>query len=445
MPAGAGPAGAPPDGGLPGLDALGDGLVAAPPAATPAPTELVVAWAGGAPAAPPPAGGLPPAVSLAGAAAAGTDAVLAAGDGGEGLGLGEAGGAAAGATGAAAGAAAAGPGAAAGALTTGGRAGSARTGALAGATAGSGAGRTGAGVLGAGVLGAGGAGFAAGAFGAAAPALGATGAGEAPGTAGLLGIPGAVPLGGVALAPASCAGGGGAAVDSDAPFAPDFGAPCADTCAGSGRFGSCTASVRRAAALAGASELVARVFTRMVPPSTTAATASQRRPRGRVGALGIAPGGTETELGFCAGVSSLLGARRSPPAGVGTRASRGRPAGATLGRPPSASDSWAGDAAPSTLRAVTAAGDSKPICVVVRVGCSGTGEAPGRDGVLPRGRRECGRGAELGLGRVEMPPGVVSTLAAGSGGGVLARAAVALANAADVAAGGSDPVRASTA
>ena len=39
------------------------------------------------------------------------------------------------------------------------------------------------------------------------------------------------------------------------------------------------------------------------------------------------------------------------------------------------------------MRATTSAGDSSPICVVVRVACSGAGDAPGRDGTL-RGRRE---------------------------------------------------------
>jgi len=244
----------------------------------------------------------------------------------------------------------------------------------------------------------------------------------------------------------------------------------------SARLGSCTASVRWAVVLAGASALVVKALTRMVPPSTTAASASHWRLRGRGGVATIAPGGTETELGFCAGVSSLLVARRTPPAGVGTRESRGRPV-AELG---SASDAGVGaDAAASAAaRATASAGDSKPIWVVVRVGCSGTGDAFGRDGVL-RGRRECGRGAELGLGRAEIPPGVVSTLAGAlpvpvpvpvplplplaglllaerappawtwplSGGGVLERAGLlataTLALPAD-AAGGSDPDRAPT-
>ena len=153
-----------------------------------------------------------------------------------------------------------------------------------------------------------------------------------------------------------------------------------------------------------------KALTRIVPPSTTAASASHWRLRGRAGALTIAPGGTERELGFCAGVSSLLAARRIPPAGVGTRESRDRPV-AELGSP-SDPDVEPEAAANAAARATASAGDSRPICVVVRVGCSGAGEAFGRDGVL-RGRRECGRGAELGLalGRAVIPPGVVSTFA----------------------------------
>jgi hypothetical protein len=127
----------------------------------------------------------------------------------------------------------------------------------------------------------------------------------------------------------------------------------------------------------------------------------------------MAPGGTESELGFCAGVSSLITARRAPAAGVGTRASRGRP----LAEPGSASVLDAG-AASAAARATASAGDSRPICVVVRVGCSGAREALGREDVL-RGRRECGRGAELGLGLTEIPPGVVSIFATASGAGAL--------------------------
>jgi hypothetical protein len=102
----------------------------------------------------------------------------------------------------------------------------------------------------------------------------------------------------------------------------------------------------------------------------------------------------------------------------------------------------------------------------VRVGCSGAAEAFGRDEIL-RGRRECGRGAELGLGRAEIPPGVVSTLPTAlparppsaatarldglpemeewlASGAVLERTGLLAATAPADAAGGSEPDRAPT-
>lgn len=169
------------------------------------------------------------------------------------------------------------------------------------------------------------------------------------------------------------------------------------------RGSSCRVAVR-----AGVSELDVSDLTRIVAPSTTAAIANQRRPRGGAGGVTMAPGGTDTELGFCAGVSSLLGERRIPAAGLGPRASRARPDdGAPDRASASASTAVAGvgdvvvvaviaanaaededGVAPTrVMRATTSAGDSSPICVVVRVACSGAGDAPGRDGTL-RGRRE---------------------------------------------------------
>jgi hypothetical protein len=68
-------------------------------------------------------------------------------------------------------------------------------------------------------------------------------------------------------------------------------------------------------------------------------------------------------------------------------------AGAVL--PESAlADRSGGDA---EFRATTSAGDSRPVCVTVREGV--IGEALGRDGVLPRPRRDGGRGAALGVAR----------------------------------------------
>jgi hypothetical protein len=78
------------------------------------------------------------------------------------------------------------------------------------------------------------------------------------------------------------------------------GASAFSTCLGAG-----TASTRRSA-VAIPSLRVATCFSKKAPPSTTAAMAKNRRPRGRERPSTMAPGGTESELGFCAGVSSLL-------------------------------------------------------------------------------------------------------------------------------------------
>jgi hypothetical protein len=107
------------------------------------------------------------------------------------------------------------------------------------------------------------------------------------------------------------------------------------------------------------------------PPITTAASANRRLPRGRWGVPVMAPGGTEIELGFCAGVSSLLGTRRGAPINVGLRDSllfRGLEPGApgTLGRPaPSAS---CGDELPggTETRRFKSGGAERPVCVIVR-------------------------------------------------------------------------------
>jgi hypothetical protein len=138
--------------------------------------------------------------------------------------------------------------------------------------------------------------------------------------------------------------------------------------------------------------------TRNASPSTNTATAATCLPRGRGGDCDRPPGGTEIELGFCAGVSSLLRARRCPPAGVGTRESLLRlftaPMG-TLTRPTSAS---APDARPSPgtaeTRALGSAG-AKPVCVMVRTSALmgaapfgiGTALPPGSD---PRSRARGG-------------------------------------------------------
>jgi hypothetical protein len=86
------------------------------------------------------------------------------------------------------------------------------------------------------------------------------------------------------------------------------------------RLGSATLSTRCCAVLVDTSALVASCFTTMIAPIKTAAIARNRRPRRRAeGMLIMAPGGTDTELGFWAGVSSLLFCRRRPPAGVELR------------------------------------------------------------------------------------------------------------------------------
>jgi hypothetical protein len=105
----------------------------------------------------------------------------------------------------------------------------------------------------------------------------------------------------------------------------------------------------------------------------------------------MAPGGTESELGFCAGVSSLLAWRREPPGAAEVRESRVR-----VGAPSPLDAAPAGGA--TELRAATSAGLSRPVCVTVRDG-TGAGDALGRDGVLPRPRRECGRGEALAVER----------------------------------------------
>jgi hypothetical protein len=126
-----------------------------------------------------------------------------------------------------------------------------------------------------------------------------------------------------------------------------------------------------------ASSLVTTCFTRRAAPSTTAAIAKNRRVRRREWLSISAPGGTDSELGFCAGVSSLLGWRREPEGDAEVRESRVRvPA-------PSAPVA----AGAMDVRAVTYAGLSSPVCVTVREGTA-AGEAFGRDGVFPRPRRE---------------------------------------------------------
>jgi hypothetical protein len=170
---------------------------------------------------------------------------------------------------------------------------------------------------------------------------------------------------------------------SDAAFR--SGASAFSTCLGAG-----TASTRRSA-VATPSLLVPTCFSKKAPPSTTAAIAKNRRPRGRERLSTMAPGGTDSELGFCAGVSSLLAWRREPAGAAEVRESRARVAPASPL-----------DAAPAggamELRAATSAGLSRPVCVTVRDG-TGAGDALGRDGVLLRPRRECGRGDALGVDR----------------------------------------------
>jgi hypothetical protein len=82
-----------------------------------------------------------------------------------------------------------------------------------------------------------------------------------------------------------------------------FGSSALSTCVGSE-----TLSTRCCAVLAAPSVLVESCLIKMSAPNTTAAIASRRRPRGRDRVLVRMPGGggTDTELGFCAGVSSLL-------------------------------------------------------------------------------------------------------------------------------------------
>jgi hypothetical protein len=84
----------------------------------------------------------------------------------------------------------------------------------------------------------------------------------------------------------------------------------------------------------------------------------------------MAPGGTEIELGFCAGVSSLLGIRRNAPINVGLRDSRpfrglAPEAPGALGRPAlSAScDELPGGA---ERRRFSSGGADRPVCVIVR-------------------------------------------------------------------------------
>lgn len=179
--------------------------------------------------------------------------------------------------------------------------------------------------------------------------------------------------------------------------APGIGCPEAAFGSGASDFSTClgagTASTRCAAVAetASPSPPVATCLRRKAPPSTTAARAKNRRLRGRERPSKMAPGGTDSELGFCAGVSSLLGWRRAPAVAFEVRESRVRTGAPSLP-----------DAAPAggatELRAVTSAGLSRPVCVTVREG-TGAGDAFGRDGVLLRARRECGRGEPLGVDR----------------------------------------------
>lgn len=190
-----------------------------------------------------------------------------------------------------------------------------------------------------------------------------------------------------------------------------------------------------------------KAFTTTAAPSTMAAIATRRRARGLTGVLTSVPGGRETELGFCAGVSSLLGARRTSPGAAETRESRRAP-GATpdelLGRvfsPASALAPADGAGGSFEFRATTSAGVSNPVWVTVRAGASA---ALGREGVL-RGRRECGRedagGLEerTGLGTNSALP--LSTLPATAD--ELERPGLPL-SAGALAAGGSDEERAPT-
>ena len=118
---------------------------------------------------------------------------------------------------------------------------------------------------------------------------------------------------------------------------------------------------------------------------TTTAAAARRRLRNLFEAGTMAPGGTEMELGFWAGVSSLLGGRRCPPAGVGLRDPRWPVALGELGRAPAAS----APASAAPERALTAGavdaraasmGAARPVCVMVRGwGGASTGSALGVD------------------------------------------------------------------
>jgi hypothetical protein len=154
----------------------------------------------------------------------------------------------------------------------------------------------------------------------------------------------------------------------------------------------------------------------------------------------MAPGGTDSELGFCAGVSSLLAWRRAPVGAADVRESRVRAPASALTVPASA-------AGATELRAVTSAGLSRPVCVTVREG-TGAGAAFGRDGVLLRPRREWGRAVPPGIERRwggepdGLPDATVSASASddGSGGGGTELTFEAE-PAAAAAAGGSDPGR----
>jgi hypothetical protein len=155
-----------------------------------------------------------------------------------------------------------------------------------------------------------------------------------------------------------CAGTGRATPGSGR-VAAAFGARAFSTCFGGVAFGPSASGPCRVAV--GPTSLLVSCRIMITPPSTSAASASIRRPREPEAPLTMAPGGTESELGFCAGVSSLLAGRRSPPGGVPLRESRERTLDALdapLDRPASG-ESGAGGA--DECRATTSAGDSSPV------------------------------------------------------------------------------------
>jgi hypothetical protein len=232
--------------------------------------------------------------------------------------------------------------------------------------------------------------------------------------------PGSMPSGGAGFNPAA---GVGSEAAADVPAA--FGSSAFSACAGSP-----TASTRCRAVLAPSLPVVNCLTTKTAPSTTAAIATSSRRPRGRARTLVMEPGGTDTELGFCAGVSSLADWRRTPPGGVALRgrlpalealelgggpaldanadpdAPLARPVSTTsvdggFGRLPTATEpegGWAiGAGGAAEFRATTSAGDSNPVWVTVREGA--IVEEFGREGVFPRPFREGGRGAELGVRR----------------------------------------------